>query len=83
MPSGPGCCLGGNAEAAEDCARGVGAVEGVEVDSGNVVIGRFAQLLHRSLGALATLSRRLASTETRLSTFFDVHPSVAAEFDAS
>lgn len=31
--------LTGNTEAVEDCARGVGAVEGVEVNSGNVLGG--------------------------------------------
>ena len=36
--------LARNAEAVEDCPRRVGTVEGVEMDSGDVVIDRFAQL---------------------------------------
>ena len=39
-----------DAEAVEDCARGVGAVEGVEVDSGNVVVQEIVALFQDRSG---------------------------------
>jgi hypothetical protein len=42
--SGPEYCVGAECEAVEDGARRVGAVEGVEVDSGNVVVQEIVAL---------------------------------------
>ena len=81
---GPGRC--GDAEC-RGCRRlsasRVGAVEGAEVYSGNVIVGRLAQLLRRSLAVLATAFQATGSTDTRLSTFSDAHPPSPLKFDAS
>ena len=76
--------LAGNAEAVEDCPRRVGAVEGVEVNCGNVMSvalpnfhNRVWQRLPHSPGA------GLDRNRTRLSTFSDVHPPLLLKFDAS
>ena len=43
--------LTGDAEAVEDGARGVGAVEGVEMDSGDVVVEQVVALFEREVNA--------------------------------
>jgi hypothetical protein len=46
-----GVALARNSEAVEDCARGVGAVEGVEMDSGDVVIQEIVALFQGEVDA--------------------------------
>ena len=43
-----------NAEAVEDCPRRVGAIEGIEVDSGNVVIQKIVTLFQGEVNPDAT-----------------------------
>jgi hypothetical protein len=49
-----GVALTGNAEAIEDCARRVGAIEGVEVNSGYVVIQEIVTLFQGEVNPDAT-----------------------------